>query len=129
MKNIIAGIMIGLVTGYLGTLIIGYSAAIAMPNFFKTLPSGSSPILWDILVIQSLNYGLLIFTFSFLAYKLVNLHPWATSAIAIIACEATLYFFHPSEYTLYAPHILALVLFSPLSALFSKKNTSTPHAT
>ncbi|WP_445356188.1 hypothetical protein ACJJI5_10215 [Microbulbifer sp. EKSA008] len=124
MKNTIAGIIIGLVAGYLGPLITEYSAAIAIPEAFKAFLSDEGAVLWEIFVVHLLGYGLIVFTLIFLASRLIKLHPWATAAIAIIACEATLYFFHTSEYTLYLPHIVALVFFAFLSATLSKKSAN-----
>ncbi|WP_444935631.1 hypothetical protein ACJJIW_15450 [Microbulbifer sp. JMSA004] len=124
MKNTIAGIIIGLVAGYLGPLITGYSAAIAILEAFRALLSDGGAVLWEIFVVHLLGYGLIVFTLIFLASRLIKLHPWATAAIAIIACEATLYFFHTSEYTLYLPHIVALVFFAFLSATLSKKSAN-----
>ncbi|WP_157953983.1 hypothetical protein [Microbulbifer sp. A4B17] len=124
MKNTIAGIIIGLVAGYLGPLITGYSSAIAIPETFRAFLSGGGAVLWEVFVVHLLGYGLIVFTFVFLASRLIKLHPWATAATAIITCEATLYFFHTSEYTLHVPHIVALAFCAFLSATLSRKSAN-----
>ncbi|MEW5248278.1 hypothetical protein [Microbulbifer discodermiae] len=106
MKSTVAGVLIGLITAYLGVILTGYSAAIAIPEAIANFISGRSFLLWEIFVTQLLGYGLSVFVLILAAAKLLNVNPWVTSVVAFITCEFALYPAYTAADTIYILHII-----------------------
>jgi len=121
MKNIIAGSFVGVAIALIGSYLIGFSSAIAVPKEVSEILSGSMFIIWEVAVTQFLGYGVVSLLLMFIAVSLLKLNPWLSALTAIIVCEVMLFSIYPNNYTVYIPHIFVLSLSAFLGGVFVSK--------
>ncbi|OFC69298.1 hypothetical protein [Alteromonas confluentis] len=97
MKNgisILSAIILGFLVAQLGSVLVGYTSAFAMPKFLASVMW-----LWDILVIQFLGFGLLAATAGFIHARLFSGSYVSSLLITLVACQITL--LYPFTYQVY----------------------------
>lgn len=117
MRNLVLGALIGLVTAFIGTKVIGYTSAIAAPHqVFQILGATIGLFVWDTLIVQMLGFGILAFILSYCGVKFFDLGWLPTILFAFATTQIALFFLNGTVSHLYLPlnlvlpHLMVLIL-------------------
>ncbi|MBU2925844.1 hypothetical protein Q4506_06615 [Colwellia sp. 4_MG-2023] len=103
-KSTLSSVVAGLILGYLGAYLTGYTSAFSMPaNFIKFM------WVWDILVVQFLGFGVLAILLSYSVAYFSKLNFFFSVIASFVIAQLNLFLMMDGNINLYFPHILTML--------------------
>lgn len=120
MKTLVLSIISGAVLAFVGTFLISYTSAMAVPSFLVD-QSRYLKLLWELAITQFLGFGLITFIVVFLVNRLGSVNLWLFTVATLIICELTLAAMSSFSLVLYASHVIVMFCSAFIGAYLAHK--------
>ena len=104
-KEAIISIMVGGIVTLVGVVLIGYTSAIAMPNWFSPMI-----LIWELFVVQFVGIGIISMLAAFYLSKVQKFNPNFVVVALLVSVISFSTFYQGGKFYFYWPHLLVLVL-------------------